>query len=1286
MSTVSSDLPKKQPRKSRNSASATDELTSHLRRTASFIKVFDLMIEGFTWLGAMAAAWLMLCLVDHWVSPLVPVLRWFAWLAIVGFSVYVLLHRILPLLLGRINLDYAAKRIENAEPRFKEGLLAWLQLSQRADSGVPRGVMSALTYRAYRFIGGQDPSSTVDSSPLIRSLATFLVLSLVMILYSFVSPKSSLATAQRVAMPWRDIAPPTRVKISNIQPGDAVITAGKPLPISARCSGLLDGEPVRIVFTSRDGQFINQTISLSEPDVGSLFEGELRTTKHGVEHKLDYWIEAGDARSERFSVDLSPVPTLTLERVELIPPPYTKLPKRISDGQNIEGVEGTRAKFILRTNQPLERAQLEINPQVNEKGQTRAAEHYIAAEIDNLDLSADWLFELEQAGALSREIQYCFRGSNERGDYNDQPVIHDLRVVRDVPPTVEILGPESRILNVHPATRLNLDVRASDPDYGLRDVRLSIHRSGMKMAERTILKGESLTGKQSRKQPLDLRSLKLRPGDRIEIRASARDNRHDPRTNQWSPNETDATPLIIQVIDRDKPADVPRQPAETPEETPPTNADASAGEPGKENTQGTAQENAQGTSGGQTGGADNSPDASSGEQSGVNGSSDAGDGGSGTENQSGDQAGGNSGKSGNQAANDQSSSDQAAGNQGTGNQGTGSQGVGGQSQSNESTGQGNSGTSNSNSTGSASGENSTGSADGNSGSNSATNGSRNNADRSSSTSSTQAAGKNADGSASSTNARSDGGSASQPDPASSSSGAAEAIDKVREYMQQNKSQQSEGNQSPNGQQSDSSATGSSGSQQQNGESGTGSNSNGDASSGTSPSDSQLDNPSSRQSPNAPGDNAQGSNENGTGRQNDSGAPDKSASGNQPSDSGTSGEQSGSEQSSGEQNAGRSDGEQQNTGNRSDADQPAGASDSGKSSQSGSSANQPGDSQSGNSQSGNSQSGNSQSGNSQSGDSQSGNSGKGDNGQSNPGQTGAGSEASSAGGDPNSASGGSEGSKEAGSGNGSPPKSSDQQSGGKQNGDQQSNAEQNATGENSTDNNAEQTNTNGGSGEQSGNGSGSGQPSRPDTATNSEQASREDNNSQSSNSDSQSNSQSPSSAASSAASAAKSQSSGIQPGSSGKPSSSGEGESPTGSGASSGIGNSGDTTAPTSAAVDRAAAERSADMVLDYLDRQRDQPDPELLREINWSQRDLNQFVDRWKSARELADKGEPASSQKWEELLNALQLKSANTGRLDRSRLTDDFRQMSDSIGNRNVPRGLKKRWEAFQRATQSNQ
>ena len=79
-------------------------------------------------------------------------------------------------------------------------------------------------------------------------------------------------------------------------------------------------------------------------------------------------MEAGDSQRGPFRVLLNPSPTVVVESVELRFPKYTQLPSRVLDGNaDVEAVEGTEATIVAVANQPLKRAVLEVNPEVDER-------------------------------------------------------------------------------------------------------------------------------------------------------------------------------------------------------------------------------------------------------------------------------------------------------------------------------------------------------------------------------------------------------------------------------------------------------------------------------------------------------------------------------------------------------------------------------------------------------------------------------------------------------------------------------------------------------------------------------------------------------------------------------------------------------------------------------------------------------------------------------------------------------------------------------------------------------
>jgi collagen type III alpha len=108
------------------------------------------------------------------------------------------------------------------------------------------------------------------------------------------------------------------------------------------------------------------------------------------------------------------------------------------------------------------------------------------------------------------------------------------------------------------------------------------------------------------------------------------------------------------------------------------------------------------------------------------------------------------------------------------------------------------------------------------------------------------------------------------------------------------------------------------------------------------------------------------------------------------------------------------------------------------------------------------------------------------------------------------------------------------------------------------------------------------------------------------------------------------------------------------------------------------------MVLDYLQRQKEQPDSELLRELNWTQDDLNSFLQRWERARELANSPDPEKRRQWTEQLRSLGLTPPAARARAAEGRNDALRGLEDSGSRVRPPESLRKQFEAFRRAVGS--
>jgi hypothetical protein len=1066
--------------------SVRQALHQHLKKTASFIKFMDALVLLSGWIATMLLIWLAACAIDHWLWPLSTAGRWAFWATGVAACGWWLLWQCLPLLLGRINPLYAAKRIEHLVPEFKNGLIAWLELERMPEQRVPRGVMSALAHRAARYIGGQDPSATVDTSPLIKMIGYVLVLTTSLAVYTMLSPKSVFATGQRILMPWSSLAAPTRVQILEVSPGPVELTQGKPLQVAVAVKGLRHDEPVNVRFSTLDGQLQNQRSQLSASIEGFRYQGDVATSGTGVEQPLDYWIEAGDAQLGPFRVTISPLPAVVLQSIELQYPPYTRLPKRSINDDQVEAVEGTRATITARANQTLQRGRLEINPTLDATGELVRADRFLDMTSNQRQLQATVPLLLDSERNNPTRIEYRIRGTNHRGDSNARPITHKISVLADVPPEVDLLGPDSRVLRVRPKAHVNLEVRASDPDFGLTKLTLNASRDGVDAPPIVLFENaEGALGRQVKTYRIDLAKWKAAVGQRFELRAHAMDNRHDPESGQPAAGATESKLLTLLVVADDEPADAASQPppAENEPQSDSHNGDNTDSDPQSSPEQSTQKDD------GQKDGQKAASEKVSGQKG--DGSNDSAQNDSSSQNnrqENGGQEDPQGGDAGQQDSGQQDGSQQNGTQQGGTQQGGTQQGgtqQGSEQQSDRQQGGSQQGS------GQQSGSQQGGSQQGGS----------------------------QQGSGQPSNNAASGQQSSESTTRSKPSSDGEAIERVSEYLESQPGGKPSENAPPSPQGSESEGSPAHSSESQ-GSKPEGSPAQGSESQGSKPEGSP-----------AQGSESQGSKPEG------SPAQGSESQGSKPEGSPAQGSESQGSKPEGSPAQ----------GSESQGSEPEGSPAQGSESQ----------------------------------------------GSKPEGSPAQGSE--------------SQGSKP----EGSPAQGSESQG------------------------------------------------SKPEgsPAQGSESQGSKPQGSPAQGSESQGSKSSGSSAAPNP-------------------------NQPTGSGTGTQGGEGGAT--GTREEANREFAEKTTNMVLDYLNRQKDQPDPELLRELDWTPDDLKRFVDRWNQARDLADSDQPAERQQWQEMLEQLNLLPPDQRVRKGSARNDDFQQMQDSGDRLRAPASLRKQFEAYRKAIEA--
>jgi hypothetical protein len=314
----------------------------------------------------------------------------------------------------------------------------------------------------------------------------------------------------------------------NVRPGEAAdapkAITGMPLEFTVETMG---AQPERVtLFTSRDG---GKTFAEMEMKQGGSFADPWSVTIEKLPGELLYYMAGGDGRTKTY--ELNPVPVAIVEKISLDYdfPEYTAVPRRegVEEG-NIEALQGTWITVTATTNQPARSGFLDFKPNPPVP---------LAVTPGNPRLLTG-KFLVESNG------QYAVRYNSVDGQANPEPVIYDIKVVKDLSPTARFIRPESPAQRPANA-RVPLVIEASD-DFGLKSVQLHVHKNGeiLQQAEELIDQKSAEKIKQlQRTVSLDLQPLSLKPGDKVQYWLTLRDN------CDLQPNKFETPKQVIEILD-----------------------------------------------------------------------------------------------------------------------------------------------------------------------------------------------------------------------------------------------------------------------------------------------------------------------------------------------------------------------------------------------------------------------------------------------------------------------------------------------------------------------------------------------------------------------------------------------------------------------------------------------------------------------------------------------------------------------------------------------------------------
>src|SRR5262245_57457918 len=211
-----------------------------LGRTSMHVRLVDLASGIAVWVIGVLLLFLSAALIDHFIG-LGSIGRCTALALLLGFSFWYLVIQVGPLLVRSINPAYAARTIEEATPSLKNSLINFLLLRQDR-SGLKEIVYQAVERQAAADIAAVPVETAVDRSRLIYAGYVLCTVMSIFAAYKILSPKDPFQTVARVLAPWAEIARPSRVQISEVQPGNAEVYHGQTVTVAATVRGARDGD------------------------------------------------------------------------------------------------------------------------------------------------------------------------------------------------------------------------------------------------------------------------------------------------------------------------------------------------------------------------------------------------------------------------------------------------------------------------------------------------------------------------------------------------------------------------------------------------------------------------------------------------------------------------------------------------------------------------------------------------------------------------------------------------------------------------------------------------------------------------------------------------------------------------------------------------------------------------------------------------------------------------------------------------------------------------------------
>ncbi len=347
-------------------------------------------------------------------------------------------------------------------PTIRDRVLNALQLLDKAENAERDGVSSDLILAAGRGVAEElvpiAPATLPDRTRVKRHARYALFSSVAAIALMIVFGRPLMSAAERVMNPGKDFSPSPEF-VLHVAPGDVELVRGDSLQVVVTATGTL---PDKLTITRKEKGRTADTPLTVEGDK----HGTYTVTWTGLATTFDYWAYAQNVTSKKYTATIQEVPAVRYLSVTLTPPAYTEMQTRTLEENvgDISTVVGTKAKLMISSTKPLERAVIEF---FNLTGEDISAPRETL--VLNLDGSkADGEFTVSTSGT------YQIKLTDKEGRESRDAISYRISARPDEAPVISLVEP-GHDLEIAADIKIPLVADAAD-DYGFSKMSLRYYR------------------------------------------------------------------------------------------------------------------------------------------------------------------------------------------------------------------------------------------------------------------------------------------------------------------------------------------------------------------------------------------------------------------------------------------------------------------------------------------------------------------------------------------------------------------------------------------------------------------------------------------------------------------------------------------------------------------------------------------------------------------------------------------------------------------------------------------